>query len=318
MLLSEIPKYPWQIVATDMFFWNGDDYLLVVDYYSRFWEVSSTKSSAIITKMKTLFARHGIPEVVKSDNGPQYSSGDFAEFAKSWGFKLVTSSPLYPKSNGLAERTVRTAKSILTKARRDHQDPHLVLLEHRDTPISDVGSPAKLSMGRRLRSKIPSSTKQLLPKTANPAIVQMRFKNKQIQQKRYYGRSSRPLDDLSEGDDVYVEREGKWKPAVVVSKANTPRSFKIMTEDGAQYRRNRVHLRKDDRVSQSSSPEKSIKSPLEKDTKVNLPNGNHQVQHHEPTEDNHETFNPTCETTSPVKTRSGRIIRKPAIYKDYI
>ena len=109
MLLSEIPKYPWQIVATGMFFWNGDDYLLAVDYYSRFWEifkVASTKSSAIITKMKTLFARHGIPEVVKSDNGPQYSSGDFAEFAKSWGFKHVTSSPLYPKSNCLAERTV--------------------------------------------------------------------------------------------------------------------------------------------------------------------------------------------------------------------
>ena len=60
-----------------MFFWNSDDYLLVVDYYSRFWEifkVSSTKSSAIITKMKTLLARHGVPEVLKSDNGPQYSS----------------------------------------------------------------------------------------------------------------------------------------------------------------------------------------------------------------------------------------------------
>ena len=34
MLLLEIPNYPWQIVATDMFLWNGDDYLLVVDYYS--------------------------------------------------------------------------------------------------------------------------------------------------------------------------------------------------------------------------------------------------------------------------------------------
>ena len=98
----------------------------------------------------------------------------------------------------------------------------------------------------------------------------------------------------------------------------TPMSFNIMTEDGAQYRRNRVHLRKDDRVSQFSSPEKSIKSPLVKDTKVNLPIGNHQVQHHETTEDNHETLNSTCETISPVKTRSGRIIRKPARYKDYI
>ena len=103
-----------------------------------------------------------------------------------------------------------------------------------------------------------------------------------------------------------------------LSKANTPRSFNIMTEHGAQYRRNRVHLRKDDRVSQSSSPEKSIKSPLAKDTKVNLPNGNDQLQHHETTEDNYEALNATCETISPVKTRSGRIIRKPARYKDYI
>ena len=115
------------------------------------------------------------------DNGPQYSSGYFAEFAKTWGFKHVTSSLLYPKSNGLAERTVRTAKSILTKARRDHQDSHLALLEHRSTPINDVGSPARLSMGRRLRSKMPSSTEQLLPQTVNPAMVQMKLEQKQVQ-----------------------------------------------------------------------------------------------------------------------------------------
>ena len=88
ILPHTIPKYPWQIVATDMFYWNNDDYLLVVDYYSRFWEIfktTNTKSPAIIDKMKTLFARHGIPEIVKSDNGPQYSSTEFAKFAKTWG-----------------------------------------------------------------------------------------------------------------------------------------------------------------------------------------------------------------------------------------
>ena len=107
MVPHEIPKYPWQIAATDMFYWNGDDYLLLVDYYSKFWEiikVPNTKSTTIIAKLKTLFARHGIPEVVKSDNGPQYSSREFAEFAKRWDFKHVTSSPMYPQSNGLAEK----------------------------------------------------------------------------------------------------------------------------------------------------------------------------------------------------------------------
>ena len=130
------------------------------------------------------------------------------------GFKLVTSSPLYPQWNGLAERTVRTATSILAKARRDHQDPNLAILEHRNTPLNHVGSPARLSMGRRLRSRMPSSTDQLLPKTVNPAIVHARLEQKQAQQKKYYDRSSRPL---SEGDDVYVQREGRWKPAIVLS-----------------------------------------------------------------------------------------------------
>ena len=83
-------------------------------------------------------------------------------------------------------------------------------------------------MGRRLRSSMPSSTDQLLPKTVNPAIVLARLEHKQEQQKKYYDRSSRPLEHLSEGDDVYVQREGRWKPAIVLSKAGTPRSFKSL------------------------------------------------------------------------------------------
>ena len=193
------------------------------------------------------------------------------------GFKHVTSSPLYPQSNGLAERTVRTAK-ILTKARKDRQDPNLAILEHRNMPINDVGSPARLSMGRRLRSSMPSATDQLLPRTVNPAIVETKLKQKQAQQKMYYDRSSRTLEHLSVGDDVYVQREGKWKPAIIVSKADTPRSFNIITEDGARCRRNRIHLRKAyDRVLQSSSTEKSIENPSKEE--VNVTNGNEQLQH---------------------------------------
>jgi regulator of extracellular matrix RemA (YlzA/DUF370 family) len=62
-------------------------------------------------------------------------------------------------------------------------------LEHRNTPINDVGWPARLRMGRRLRSSMPSSSDQLLSKTVNPAIVQTRLEQKQAQQKKYYDRS---------------------------------------------------------------------------------------------------------------------------------
>ena len=94
MLPHEIPQYPWQIVATDLFLWNDVNYIVVVDYYSRYWEIASlrsTTSTAVIEKLKQIFSRHGIPETVKSDNGPQYSSAEFATFATCWKFAHVTS-----------------------------------------------------------------------------------------------------------------------------------------------------------------------------------------------------------------------------------
>ena len=189
MIAHEIPQYPWQIVATDLFVWNGDDYLLVVDYYSRYWEIAklpNTKSVAIIGKIKVFFARHGIPETVMSDNGPHYSANEFTRFSKEWGFNHVTSSTTYPQSNGLAERTVRTVKSTLEKARRDKQDPNLAFLEHRNTPIDDIGSPAQMCVGRRLRSRMPSTTDQLCPMILDPQTVRRKLERKQSNQKKYY------------------------------------------------------------------------------------------------------------------------------------
>ena len=81
-------------------------YLLLGDYYSRFIEVvklSSTTTRCIVSAMKSMFGRHGIPEVLISDNGPQYSSDEFIEFASSYDFKHVTSSPYHLQGNGEAE-----------------------------------------------------------------------------------------------------------------------------------------------------------------------------------------------------------------------
>ena len=81
---TQLPDYPWQKAGTDLFVLKGATYLLVVDYYSRFPEViqlKSTTSQSVIDALKAVFARYGIPETLVSDNGPQYSSTEFAEFA---------------------------------------------------------------------------------------------------------------------------------------------------------------------------------------------------------------------------------------------
>lgn len=82
------------MIGTDLFEQSGEHYLLVVDYFSRFQEIAkltSTTSAAVITSLKSIFARHGIPEVIRSDNGPQYSAQEFLMFAKSYGFRLSLS-----------------------------------------------------------------------------------------------------------------------------------------------------------------------------------------------------------------------------------
>ena len=94
--MSDLPKYPWQVVGTDLFELNRSNYLLVVDYFSRFPEIiqlTSTTSVRVISTLKSVFLRHGIPEIVRSDIEPQYSSLEFGSSASSHGFQHLTSSP---------------------------------------------------------------------------------------------------------------------------------------------------------------------------------------------------------------------------------
>ena len=98
-----------------------------MDYFSRYIEIlqlSTTTSASIITALKTLFSRHGIPDVLVTDNGPQYASLEFSEFSKFYNFTHQISSPYHPQGNGEVERAVRTVKSLL----KDCKDPHLALL----------------------------------------------------------------------------------------------------------------------------------------------------------------------------------------------
>ena len=82
LLSYAIPERPWQVVG--MFTWNSQDFIIIVDYYSRYFEMeklTSCTSSAVITKCKASFARHGIPDTVVSNNGLCYSSIEFRLFA---------------------------------------------------------------------------------------------------------------------------------------------------------------------------------------------------------------------------------------------
>ena len=70
----------------------------------------------VVNKLRINFTLYGIPGTVVSDNGPQFSSDQFATFAKQRQFSHVTSSSHYAQSKGKAENAVQTAKMMMVKA----------------------------------------------------------------------------------------------------------------------------------------------------------------------------------------------------------
>ena len=123
LIPTDLPDYLWLKIGTDIFVMNGANYLVAVDYFSRYFEtikLKSTTLSSVIEALKSIFSRYGIPKTVISNNGPQYSSYKFANFASSYKFCHVTSSPLFPQNNGQAKHTLQTAKTLLKNAAKIH------------------------------------------------------------------------------------------------------------------------------------------------------------------------------------------------------
>ena len=131
LLSHKIVDRPWQKIGADVFTLDGTDYLCVVDYYSSYFEIDGleTKTAKGIAKiLRKLFSVHGIPNQLISDNMP-FSSQELKEFAASHEFEVITSSPGYPQSNGKVENAIKTAKSIMKKAKQAGTDIYLSLLD---------------------------------------------------------------------------------------------------------------------------------------------------------------------------------------------
>ena len=95
-----LPEYPWQVIGSDLFEMKGSQYLLIVDYFSRFPEVvklQATTSTALISAFKSVLSRFGIPKILHSDNGPQFSSAEMQQFTSSHGIKEILAAHISPK-----------------------------------------------------------------------------------------------------------------------------------------------------------------------------------------------------------------------------
>ena len=302
-----IPTHPWEKLGIDYFTLNGKDFLLIVDYYSKYPEVlqmTSKTAQATITKLKLIFARHGIPRTVMADNMP-FNSKEFAEFAKSWDFQIVTSSPTYPQSNGLVERNVQSIKNLLKKAHDAGKAEELALLEFRNTPITGLNeSPAQLLMGRRLRSSLPMTDSMLQPSISEG--VKRKLEQRQQRQKHFYDRGTKPLSSLQPNEVVRYQAGRIWKPAVVINKHPNPRSYNIRTPQGSVLRRNRCHLRQ---TKETFTPSDDTDDYYDEYPGTDTPSGP-ELATNEP---------PPCDESNQSaerRSRYGRLIRPPVRYPD--
>lgn len=244
--LHHIPDLPWSSVATDIFEWNGQHYLVLVDSYSGWFEIDLLRdlsSSTVITKLKRHFSVHGSPHKVFSDNGTQFTSQQFKEFAAAWDFTHTTSSPEYPQANGLAERAVRSAKHLMEKSKRDGSDVFQNLLNLRNVPRDQtLGSPAERLMSRQTRTSLPISKSILVPASKNNVAVMNQISKKRRCQKTYYDKSSRTLRPLLQGEVVRLATtKGHDRIGLVKQLCDEPRSY-LVEVGGREYRRNRKHI----------------------------------------------------------------------------
>ena len=133
-----------------------------------------------ILHCKCIFARHRIPKVVITDNGSQFEANAFRRFSREFQLEHITSSPYYPRTNGEAERDVKTMKSLFKR----EGDPSVF-----GTFIVSFSTPfywllcGELLMNRKLRTNIPSSRKARKPVVPDSELLAAREEELRQKQK---------------------------------------------------------------------------------------------------------------------------------------
>lgn len=229
------PRRPWSRLHLDFLgpvF--GKTYLVVVDAMSKWIEifcVPSTAAVSTIEKLRELWSRWGIPKQIVTDNGPPFTSSEFAAFLGADGVEHTFSAPYHPASNGAAENAVKTLKRVIKKADFEKENImkalHTFLLFYRNTEHASTGeSPAMLMLGRPMRTRLDALKPNL----------ESRISRVQRRQVENAGGAERTVDT---GDEVWYRqflKGEKWIPGRVGSQVG-PSNFRVIDEGGKQVHR---------------------------------------------------------------------------------
>lgn len=254
---TTLPDGPWQDLAVDLMgpLPSGHSLLVTVDYYSRYYEVDimlSTTAEKVIDVLDGIFSRHGLPRTIKSDNGPQFISGEFDEYCKQNDICHHKVTAKWAQANGEVERQNHSLLKRLQIAQAEGKpwkaELRKYLMAYRSLSHSTTGrSPAELLFNRKMRGKIPDlSADHMYDQEIRDRDAEQKARAKCYADMRRGARYS----EIDVGDQVLVKQDKTNKlsttynpiPHTVISK--TGNSTVVENPDGAQYSRNTSHIKK--------------------------------------------------------------------------
>ena len=277
--------FPMHRIGTDLFDFNGKQFLIMVDYYSSYpWvrRLRNISSASCIDALKSVFSEFGYPQHIHSDSGRQYSSQEFKSFVREFNMKHTMSSPYYHESNGKAECYVGIVKRMLKKCDNIYD----ALLAYRSTPLCNSRHrPYELLFNRRMKDNVIS-----LPV-------------------HYDGDEDESCDKtfkygiFNPGDKVFIfDKERKfWEKGRILSHTEQPNQYDVLFNTGRIARRNRVHLKNDQTPAHS---EPGPQKPLQRNSEPGPqkpPQGNFELGPQKPPQGNFEpvTQKSICELLPP-------------------
>jgi hypothetical protein len=181
----------------------------------------------------------GVPQVILTDNGPQYIGESYRTLMKDYDILHITSSPHHPQSHGFIERMVETVKALIKKSPRATAK---ALLAYRTTPQEGQNqTPAELLFGRKILSNLPIHIQGKYDDAC-----QLKRDEKQTKLLEKYDQRSKELEELHMGQPVFYQDIAKrtWSPGIVLGVGPKPRSYTVQcSQSGRSMERNRHLLR---------------------------------------------------------------------------
>ena len=267
----ETPHRPWEVIGSDVMYIGNKKFLVCIDYHSRYPAVTALESLSavsLIDALERIFADTGLPKLIISDAGTNYTSEEFGNWCNSNGVNHANTASYHHASNGMVERAIQTLKRTWTRCESSKESPWSALLLLRNTPL-ELGKPSPSQlMGLTQRTLMPNVLHDLRnPEEANLEFLNEKTMKMKAQHDRHNAVRDLPLLEIQQ--EVWIQKEpgmNMWTRGRIIA-FDTPdhqgRTYKVQVYKTAKIiTRNRICLKSVNKHAGPPSPYEPPPPPI--------------------------------------------------------